>query len=101
MISRYAKGSEVWTAEAGVTTVLPLRLAGLFGVLLLIMSSNGWAYRPFVSTDAAVSDPNEVEVELGYFTLEQAKGGKSFTIPSLVLNYGLRRDIEVVGEFRL
>jgi hypothetical protein len=101
MISWYAKGSEGRTAEAGVTAVLPLRLAGLFGVLVLIVSSNGWAYRPFVSTDAAVADPNEVEVELGYFTLEQAKEEKSFTIPSLVLNYGLRRDIEVVGEFRL
>ncbi len=72
---------------------------GLF--LLLVMPSNGWAYRPFVSTDAAVADPQEVEIELGYFTLEQDTGQTTFTIPSLVLNYGLRRGIEIVGEFRL
>jgi hypothetical protein len=48
-----------------------------------------------------VADPKEVEIELGYFTLEHDQGENAFTIPNLVLNYGLRRDIEVVGEFRL
>jgi hypothetical protein len=85
-----------------VTTRLPVSLGSLFGVLLLLaLPASGGAYRPFVSTDAAVADPQEVEVELGYFTLEHDTGENTFTIPSLVLNYGLRRDIEVVGEFRL
>src|SRR5262245_42238882 len=89
-------------ADARVTTELPLSIGSLFIVLLLlVMPSNGWAYRPFVSTDAAVADPHEVEIELGYFTLEHDTGENTFIIPSLVLNYGLRRDIEVVGEFRL
>jgi hypothetical protein len=70
-------------------------------LLLLALPANGWAYRPFVSTDAAVADPQEVEIELGYFTLEHDLGENTFTVPSLVLNYGLWRDIEVVGEFRL
>ena len=59
---------------------------------------DGWAYRPFFSTDAAVADPQEAEIELGYFTLEHARGQQTFTLPSLVLNYGLWRDLEVVAE---
>jgi hypothetical protein len=78
-----------------------LRRAGrLWGVLLLLLaSSNGWAYRPFFSTDAAVTDPQEEEIELGYFTLDQTQGKQTSTLPSLVLSHGLRRDIEVFGEF--
>jgi hypothetical protein len=75
-------------------------LACLVGVLgCLLGAVDGWAYRPFFSTDAAVADPQEEEIELGYFTFEQAQGKQTFTLPSLVLNYGLWRDIEVVGEF--
>jgi hypothetical protein len=65
------------------------------------MAINGWGYRPFISTDAAVADPHEVEIELGYFTLEHDTGENTFTIPSLVLNYGFWSGFEVVGEFRL
>src|SRR5215470_15543426 len=60
-----------------------------------------WAYRPFVSTDAAVADPKEVEIELGYFTLEREKHENSFVIPRTVINYGLVKDWEVVGEFAI
>ena len=31
----------------------------------LLLPTCAWAYRPFVSTDAAVADPKEVEIELG------------------------------------
>ncbi len=64
-------------------------------------ASRAWGYRPFVSTDAAVVDPHEVEIELGYFTLERVKRENTFTIPSLVLNYGLLTNIELVGELRV
>jgi len=75
-------------------------LACLLGALgCLLGAVDGWAYRPFFSTDAAVADPQEEEIELGYFTLEHAQGQQTFTLPSLVLNYGLWRDLEVVGEF--
>jgi hypothetical protein len=59
------------------------------------------AYRPFVSTDAAVSDPREVEIELGYFTLERKGRDNTITTPSVVLNYGVVKNWEAVGEFRL
>ncbi len=65
----------------------------------LLMPPSCWAYRPFISTDAAVADPQEVEVELGSFTLERDKGENSFIIPRVVLNYGLFRNWEAVGEF--
>ena len=69
--------------------------------LLGLLASSAWGYRPFVSTDAAVVDSREVEIELGYFTLERTQGENTFTIPSLVLNYGLLTNVELVGELRV
>ena len=43
---------------------------------LLLMPWAAWADRPFISTDAAVADQCELEIELGYFTLEQSKGAE-------------------------
>jgi hypothetical protein len=60
-----------------------------------------WGYRPFVSTDAAVVDPREVEVELGYFNLERVDEENTFITPQVVLNWGLIRNLEVVGEFEV
>ena len=74
-------------------------LTACFLLVGLLMPPSCWAYRPFISTDAAVADPQEVEVELGYFTLERDKGENSFIIPRVVLNYGLVRNWEAVGEF--
>ena len=72
----------------------------MFAVLVLLPAS-AWAYRPFVSTDAAVADPREVEIELGYFNLARTGTTNTFTTPGVVLNYGLVRNVELVGEFRL
>src|SRR5881392_1159994 len=82
------------TARAALT------LAAFLSTLLL-MPWTAWAYRPFISTDAAVADQRDLEIELGYFALEQAKGGNTFRVPSLVLNYGARKNTEIVGEFRI
>ena len=84
----------MWLAVAHVYALtVCLLLVGL------VMPPSCWAYRPFVSTDAAVADPQEVEIELGYFTLERDKGENSFIIPRVVLNYGLFKNWEAVGEF--
>ena len=66
-----------------------------------MVPASAWADRPFVSTDAAVADPKEVEIELGYFNLERTRRETTLTTPSLVLNYGFAKRWEVVGEFRL
>jgi hypothetical protein len=74
---------------------------GVALLLLLVIPTPTFAYRPFVSTDAAVADQKEVEVELGYFNLARTGRENTFTIPSLVLNYGVAENWEIVGEFGL
>jgi len=68
-------------------------------LLLLFSAPWAWGYRPFVSTDAAVADVKEMEIELGYFNLERERGKNTFIVPKAVLNYGLVRNLELVGEF--
>lgn len=65
------------------------------------MPTSAWAYRPFVSTDAAVADPKEVEIELGYFNLDRNHHENTISIPHAVLNYGIAQNLELVGEFSL
>src|ERR1041384_189327 len=67
--------------------------------VVLFPFSAAWGYRPFVSTDAAVADVKEMEIELGYFSLERERGKNTFTVPNVVLNYGLMRNLELVTEF--
>ena len=64
------------------------------------ITASGFGYRPFVSTDAAVADVNEMEIELGYFNWEREKGNTTFLSPKAVLNYGFIHNLEVVGGFR-
>jgi hypothetical protein len=71
------------------------------GTCVLAWSSSASAYRPFVSTDAAVADPKEIEIELGYFTLDRTKDENTFIIPRTVLNYGLFKNWEGVAEFAI
>jgi hypothetical protein len=42
-----------------------------------------------------------VELELGVFNLARTGGTNTFTTPGVVLNYGVARNLELVGEFRL
>jgi hypothetical protein len=73
----------------------------LISLAPLLLPARAWAYRPFVSTDAAVADPQEMEIELGYFTLERTGSRNTFIVPKTVLNYGLLKDLEIVGEFQV
>jgi hypothetical protein len=68
-------------------------------LVILLFPAWAWAYRPFVSTDAAVADPKEFEIELGYFNLEHTRHDNTITTPSLVLNYGFVTNWEAVAEF--
>jgi hypothetical protein len=69
-------------------------------VLLSLLASAAWAYRPFVSTDAAVVERARMEIELGYLTFVRTQGEHTFMIPQVVLNYGLTPTLELVGEFK-
>ena len=68
-------------------------------LLLPLSPPPAWGYRPFVSTDAAVAGAKEMEIEIGYFNLERDRGRNTFIVPKAVLNYGLIRNLELVGEF--
>ncbi len=69
-------------------------------VLLCLLDSSAWGYRPFVSTDAAVAERTRMEIELGYLTLVRTQGQNTFMVPQVVLNYGLAQSLELVGEFK-
>ena len=73
------------------------------GAVAMVLLSAGpvSAYRPFVSTDAAVADPKEVEIELGALTLDRTGHANTFTTPSVVVNYGVRERWELVGQFNV
>jgi hypothetical protein len=68
-------------------------------LLLFLTPAPAWAYRPFVSTDAAVTDLGEMEIELGYFNWEREREKNTFIVPRVVLNYGMVQNLELVGEF--
>jgi len=76
--------------------------ASMVGVAMVLLGADPVsAYRPFVSTDAAVADPREVEIELGALTLQRTGRENTFTTPSVVLNYGVWERWELVAEFRV
>jgi hypothetical protein len=73
--------------------------AGMFGIAMVLLGADpAAAYRPFVSTDASVADPREVEVEFGAFTLQRPGGRDTFATPSVVVNYGVLQRWELVAE---
>jgi hypothetical protein len=56
------------------------------------------AYRPFVSTDAAVADAGEIEVEFGYIGFRRHHGENTIVAPTIIANLGLCRNLELVAE---
>jgi hypothetical protein len=70
---------------------------------LLVAGSVVWpisasAYRPFDSTDAAVADKGEFEVELSPLSYRHDDDGIAWITPQARLNYGFAQDWEVVLE---
>jgi hypothetical protein len=63
----------------------------------------GWpqaalAYRPFDSTDPAVADPGEFEIELSPGSFRRDDSGQTWIAPQLRLNYGFAPNWELVIE---
>jgi len=73
-----------------------LLLAGLLCALLWPAAS--LAYRPFDSTDAAVADLGELEIEFAPFQFRFAGAERTAIAPAYVLNYGFAKDWELVLE---
>ena len=71
--------------------------------LLLLALTIGWpqganAYRPFDSTDPAVAEPGEVEIELSPVSYRHDDSGDTWITPQLRFNYGFARNWELVIE---
>jgi len=76
--------------------------------LLLLISAPivGWsgisfAYRPFDSTDAAVADVGQLEVELGPVQFRRSDAERTVIAPAYVINYGFIKNWELVLEGRV
>jgi hypothetical protein len=68
---------------------------------LLCVPASARAYRPFVSTDAAVAGRGEIEIEFGYAGFRRSSDGTSIVAPTVIANVGLGHELEVVGEFKV
>jgi hypothetical protein len=64
------------------------------------LSGAARAYRPFNSTDAAVAGAGEIEIELGPVGFLKEGGERFLVAPSLILNWGLAPQWELVLEGR-
>ena len=69
--------------------------------IVILTAPHAWGYRPFVSTNAAVEESNEVEVQLGYFALKRIEGKTRPVIPQVELDYGILGRFEAEGEFEI
>ena len=70
-------------------------------VILLVItcwSTNALAYRPFDSTDPAVADLDELEVEVSPVSFRHAESSEGWISPQVRLNYGFAESWEVVLE---
>jgi len=90
---------------AGLMQRSSLRQRSLLAVLatglLLSWTAEGFAYRPFDGTDAAVADPSEVEIELQPAGAQWSREQNLLIAPAIVYNYGLTENWEVVLESQL
>jgi hypothetical protein len=73
------------------------------GLLLLSLMIVGWpqgafAYRPFDSTDPAVADPGELEIEFSPVSFRRGDSGETWIAPQLKVNYGIAPNWEFVIE---
>src|SRR4051794_16886790 len=71
---------------------------GFILACLLAWPGTSFAYRPFDSTDAAVADLGELEIELGPVEFRRSGTERTVIAPAYVLNYGFAKNWEVVLE---
>jgi len=79
------------------------RIAGaiLSWLLAAAWSHAAHAYRPFDGTDAAVTEPGVVEIELGPSQYLEQGSMRTLVAPDIVLNYGIGERWELVLQSRL
>jgi hypothetical protein len=89
--------SNTWSSSS-------LTCAVVVGVAM-VGSTASFAYRPFDGTDAAVADPQEVEIELQPAGVLRQSSDTSLIAPFMIFNYGFAKNWEFVfqgqGQFPL
>src|SRR5437660_6286663 len=75
-------------------------LLAMVSCAALALPRDASAYRPFDSTDAAVADFRETEIEFGPFGFRRDDSGRTLIAPAIVINYGYAKNWELVLEGR-
>jgi len=70
----------------------------LVATAVLAWPSAALAYRPFDSTDAAVADRGDIELELSPLGYRRDDSGRTWIAPAARFNYGFAKNWEVVLE---
>jgi hypothetical protein len=73
-----------------------IRATFILAGTLALTSGAALAYRPFDSTDAAVADDGEFELELGPIGSLREGASRSRVAPAAVANFGISEDREIV-----
>jgi len=75
-----------------------IRFWPLCAAAIIVWSQPALAYRPFDSTDPAVAEPGEVEIELSPVSFRHHDSGDTWIAPQVRFNYGFARNWELVIE---
>jgi hypothetical protein len=81
-----------------------VQVSDRFRVLLMgaavacVWPHDAFAYRPFDSTDPAVADPGEIEIELSPVSFRRSDFGDTWIAPQIRFNYGFAPNWELVVE---
>lgn len=75
-----------------------IRLSPLLAAASIAWSSPALAYRPFDSTDPAVAEPGEIEIELSPVSFRHDDSGDTWIAPQMRFNYGFAPNWELVIE---
>jgi len=70
----------------------------LLSVVIAAWPHAALAYRPFDTTDPAVAEPGEIEIELSPVSYRHDDSGDTWITPQLRFNYGFARNWELVIE---
>jgi len=72
----------------------------IFPCIAVALPRPAFAYRPFDSTDAAVAEKGDLELELGPRGFLKTDAGRFLVAPSAIFNLGIARDWELVLQGR-
>jgi len=72
----------------------------IFPCIAVALPRPAFAYRPFDSTDAAVAEKGDLELELGPLGFLKTDADRFLVAPAAIFNLGIARDLELVLQGR-